>query len=87
VIPAHWIPQFRGRDDELVGYLMPSGDGAVPMTLFGQPLVVISDDFGVGGPLGEAFLLDVRRDRPAVSAKLISIGPQPTSMKCSATGG
>jgi hypothetical protein len=38
VIPADWLPHRRTSDDELVGYLLQSGDNVVPMTLLGTPL-------------------------------------------------
>lgn len=38
VISGDWIGWRRAHDDELVGYLVPSGDGVVPVTLFGYPL-------------------------------------------------
>ena len=105
MIPQHWTPYRRRRDEELVGYLVPSGDAVVPVTLFGYPLaqpvevgearkllesiglsvladpwhleregesirvmirevrpdrmVVVVDDFGYGGNLGDAFVLEV----------------------------
>jgi hypothetical protein len=38
VIPSDWLPHRRASDDELVGYLLQSGDEVVPMTLLGTPL-------------------------------------------------
>jgi len=38
MIPAHWRPHRRTRDDELVGYLVGEGDAVVPVTVFGYPL-------------------------------------------------
>ena len=38
MIPEHWTPHRRARDEELVGYLVPRGDAVVPVTLFGYPL-------------------------------------------------
>lgn len=106
MIPSTWTPHRRPSDEELVGYLVPQGDGVLPVTVFGYPLsaatdtqsaqsllestglsslaepwqlrladgqtirvrirevsadrlVVIPDDFGYGGPLTDAFVLDV----------------------------
>ncbi|MET0692607.1 MAG: hypothetical protein ABWY56_01675 [Propionibacteriaceae bacterium] len=106
MIPVHWTPHRRARDEELVGYLVPRGDAVVPVTLFGYPLgepgeagaakalleavglsvladpweleladgervrvrirevsadrlVVFTDDFGFGGNLQDAFVLEV----------------------------
>lgn len=106
MIPPHWVPHRRPRDDELVGYLVPQGAAVVPVTLFGYPLakagdpvaarellestglsvladpwrlelangerirvnvhevspdrvVVLADDFGYGGNLGDSWVLDV----------------------------
>ncbi len=38
MIPSHWTPYRRRRDEELVGYLVEDGDAVVPVTLFGYPL-------------------------------------------------
>lgn len=38
MIPPHWTPHRRERDEELVGYLVPAGDAVVPVSLFGYPL-------------------------------------------------
>ena len=106
MIPPHWTPHRRRRDEELVGYLVEDGDAVVPLTLFGYPLadpgdpadakvllestglsvlaepwrleledgqvvrvkirevspdrvVVVTDDFGYGGDLSDAWVLDV----------------------------
>jgi hypothetical protein len=106
MIPPSWTPHYRSRDEELVGYLVPSGDAVVPVTLFGfalagpgdvddatalletvglsvladpwelelsdgqrirvkirevsaDRLVVYADDFGFGGNLNDAFVLEV----------------------------
>lgn len=106
MIPAHWTPHHRERDDELVGYLVPDDGAVVPVTLFGYPLgqpgeaveaaavlesiglsvladpwhldlgdgetlrvrirevsperlVVMADDFGFGGAITDAYVLEV----------------------------
>jgi hypothetical protein len=38
MIPQSWTPVNRPEDDELVGYLVATGDGSTPVTLFGHPL-------------------------------------------------
>jgi hypothetical protein len=38
MISPDWLPHRRASDDELVGYLLQSGDDVVPMTLLGMPL-------------------------------------------------
>lgn len=35
MIPSTWLPHHRDDDDELIGYLAPSGDEWLPTTLFG----------------------------------------------------
>ncbi len=53
--PQDWTPVRRAEDDELVGYLVPEGDGtATPVTLFGYPLA------GPGDPASSAELLHRR---------------------------
>ncbi|QVQ53532.1 hypothetical protein J4H86_07250 [Spiractinospora alimapuensis] len=44
MIPNHWIRHLREEDLELVGYIIPTGDGRfVPATLFGYPLAEAGD--------------------------------------------
>ncbi len=38
MIPSTWVPHFRERDGELVGYLDGIQPAVVPRTLFGYPL-------------------------------------------------
>lgn len=38
MIPSSWEQYHRQDDGELIGYLAPSGEAVVPMTLLGTPL-------------------------------------------------
>lgn len=56
--PPGWTPYHRPEDDELVGYLDASGQGTIPLTVFGHPL----------GPAGDrASAEEVLRRRGLVS--------------------
>lgn len=44
MIPTNWLPHRRRDDDELVGYLVPTGDRFVPVTVFGYPIGEADDE-------------------------------------------
>jgi hypothetical protein len=61
MIPAEWSNYRRDEDGELLGYLVPRGDGFVPVTVFGYPLAgpsTISDAERVLDSMGLGYLAD-----------------------------
>lgn len=47
MIPQTWVPYHRDEDDELLGYLVPTGGAhdprVAPVTVFGHPLADAGD--------------------------------------------
>ncbi len=85
---SEWIEHRRGHDDELLGFLVPSGGWFTPVTVFGYPIAEPTDREDAEGSLdrlGLSYLAErwelAREDQAPIQVEIVEASPQRVVVK------